>query len=466
MVQLGNYYLKMYLAVNLFLSTKHQKSFLRLLLVWIGVLAYNILFAQSNQLPIPQLPNYNPSISNPLQEIRSSGYNHDEVQRRQLLEVDERIKRNDPMMRKIYYPEPRVTEVKERSRIQYNYPANSSYGKIHFEKAYKEISDMLEGRKPYSLKRAVFLTEYAYDTTLNYAQFERQIAKLVEIIGLEMKQKNIRHDDNIGKIMAVFRFMADTVTVNHPALEKRITTYPKTYDFEDFYGMRDYRKMFVSKLIRTGKGQCHSLPLLFLILCQEINAKAYLSFSPQHCYVKFEDNNRNLHNIELTNQMFTTDQFILQSGYVTSAAIKNKIYMDTLGMERIINYTLNDLTNNYVKKYGYDDFVLQCAGTVASNDTTSIHAYMHMANYFNTLGHNVEKQYQMLKVPREHYFRNDENFRNIVRNAIQYGQLIDNMGYADMPPEMYSKWLNSLKDESMRQQHIERKQLLTNMIEH
>ena len=458
----------MCLAINPLQSAKYQKSFLKLILLWIGVLAFNFLFAQSDprpaiQIPNPTLPNYNPP--NPLQGIRFSGYNHEEAQRRQIQEVDEYIKRNDPMMRKIYYPEPKVTEVKGRSRIQYNYPANYSYGKIHFDKAYKEISDMIEGRKPYSLKRAVFLTEYAYDTTLNYAQFERQIAKLVEIIGLEMKQKNIRQDDNLGKIMAVFRFMADTIKVRNPVLEKTITTYPKTYDFEDFYGMRDYRKMFVSKLIRTGKGNCHSLPLLYLILCQEINAEAYLSFSPQHCYVKFEDNNGTLHNMELTNQMFTTDQFIVQSGYVTSASVKNKIYMDTLGMKRIVSHTLNDLANNYVKKYGYDDFVMQCASTLASKDTTSIHAYMHIANYYNISTHGVEKQYEALKVPRELYFNNDEDFRNIVRNAIQYGQLIDNLGYAEMPPEMYSKWLNSLKDESMRQQHLERKRILSTMTE-
>jgi hypothetical protein len=229
--------------------------------------------------------------------------------------------------------------------------------------------------------------------------------------------------------------------------------------------MQDYHKMFVSKLIRSGKGQCHSLPLLFLILCQEIKAKAYLSFAPEHCYVKFEDDAGNMNNIELTNQMFTTDQFILQSGYITSAAIKSGIYMDTLAMNRVINYTLNDLNNSYVKKYGYDDFVLRCANKEVSYDPKSIHGYMHLANYYNILGHKVETQYQNLNVPREYYFNEDQEFRSIITNAVKYGQLIDNLGFAQMPPEMYSKWLGSLKNESMRQQHIERKRILSTMTE-
>jgi hypothetical protein len=425
-------------------------------------------FSQNQQIniPNPSLPNINPQVRIPnfINQV-SPGYNWQEAQREEIEWVDEQIKRTDPTMRKIYYGEPKIIEVNARSRIKYDYPVNKSFGKVHFENALKEIMDMVEKRKPYNLKRAVFLTEHAYDTTLDYSQFERQISRLVQIIQLKMSQDKINPNDHMGKIMTVFKFMADTITVKHPVLEKRITTYPKIYDFEDFYGINDYHKMFVSKLIRTGKGQCHSLPLLFLILCQEINATAYLSFSPEHSYVKFKDKTGVLQNIELTNQMFTTDQFILHSGYVKSPAIKSKIYMDTLGLARTVLYTLNDLSNSYVRKYGYDDFVLQCADKILPREPKSIHTWMHVANYFTNLGFKIKRQYDSLGLT-DADFQRDERFKTITKSIIHWNDHIDNLGYAEMPPDIYLVWLKSLKNEAMRQQYIEKKRMLTNMIEH
>ena len=80
--------------------------------------------------------------------------------------------------------------------------------------------------------------------------------------------------------------------------------------------------MFVQKLLVTGKGQCNSLPKLYLILAEEIGAEAHLALSPNHSYIKFPDDEGNWHNIELTNNMLTTDAFILNSGYVKAEAIQ------------------------------------------------------------------------------------------------------------------------------------------------
>jgi hypothetical protein len=237
------------------------------------------------------------------------------------------------------------------------------------------------------------------------------------------------------------------------------------YDFADFYGVQDYSKMFVSKLIKTGTGQCHSLPLLFLVLAQEIGAKAYLSTSPQHFYVKFMDNLGALQNIELTNRMFTTDQFILQSGYIKASAIKNKIYMDTLGIRKMILNQFNDLASSYTKKFGYDDFAIKCGERVLNEQDNNIQSYMHVANYFNILMAKIQKEYQ-LKGWGQSEFERDAEARKIFMMAIKLNDAIDNLGFVEMPPEVYANWLNMLQNEDMKQQHLERKQLLRNMIEH
>jgi hypothetical protein len=51
-------------------------------------------------------------------------------------------------------------------------------------------------------------------------------------------------------------------------------------------GDKDWSKMFVTTLIRTHNGNCHSLPYLYKILCEEIDSKASLSLEPNHVYIK------------------------------------------------------------------------------------------------------------------------------------------------------------------------------------
>lgn len=394
--------------------------------------------------------------------INQYQYRLDQNERnRQIMqEVDDYDRNREEQIRAI---EEAFAELTPKTR-NYRLTTKESKDKKDYVKAFNELNAMLSGGK-LDLKKAVFIVEHAYDTTLNYERFKSQISKLVEIIGLKMKQDRISPNDNMGKIMTLFKFMADTITVKQSVTEKRITTYPKMYDFDDFYGVHDYSKMFVSKLIRTGTGQCHSLPLLYLILAQEIGAKAYLSTSPQHFYVKFMDEFGSLQNIELTNRMFTTDQFILQSGYVKASAIKNKIYMDTLGLRKMILTQFNDLANGYAKKFGYDDFMVKCGERVLTEQKNNIQAYMHVANYYNGLAAKIQNEYK-LKGWGQSEFEKDNEARKIFSTAIKLNDAIDNLGYSEMPPDIYSNWLNMLKSEGMRQQHLERKQLLKNMIEH
>jgi hypothetical protein len=383
-----------------------------------------------------------------------------ERNRQIMQEVDDYVQQQEERDRLI---EEAFAELSPKTR-NYKLTSKNLKGKSHYYKAFNELNTMLNGGQ-LDLKRAVFLVEYAHDTTLNYERFKNQISKLVEIIGLKMKQDKISSTDNIGKIMTLFKFMADTITVKLPALEKTITTYPKMYDFADFYGARDYSKMFVSKLIRTGTGQCHSLPLLYLILAQEIGAKAYLSTSPQHSYVKFVDNLGSLQNIELTNRMFTTDQFILQSGYVKAAAIKNKVYMDTLGTRKVVLDQLNDLSNGYARQFGYDDFAIKCGERILAEHPSNIRGYMQLANYYNSLVIKIQNEYRARGWAQSEFER-DTEARRIFMTTMNLNNSIDNLGFVEMPPDIYAKWLNMLQNEDMKQQHLERKTLLRNMIEH
>ncbi|AZB11000.1 hypothetical protein EG344_20270 [Chryseobacterium sp. G0162] len=124
-------------------------------------------------------------------------------------------------------------------------------------------------------------------------------------------------------------------------------------------GVKDYSKMFVSKLMKSNTGQCHSMPLLYLILAEQIGAEAFLVMSPNHSYIRYMDDSREMISLELTNGMFSANSFVLNSGYIKSEALQNKLYMQNLSKKEVLSQTFVDLASGYIHKFGYDEFVGQ-----------------------------------------------------------------------------------------------------------
>ncbi|MCB6089724.1 hypothetical protein LIT77_13515, partial [Flavobacterium psychrophilum] len=194
-----------------------------------------------------------------------------------------------------------------------------------------------------------------------------------------MKELNYDLNSNSAKNFMLFKFFSETLQLKG----FKTKHLPLKYDFEDFNGDKNWSKMFVTKLLKTGKGQCHSLPLLYLTLAEEIGATAYLALAPKHSYIKFQDENKKWYNIELTNGMFTAPSFILNNGYVRSEALQNHIYMQELSKKELLAQLYSDLAMGYIAKFGYDDFVQNVAQKALSLYPNGIAPNMLLSN-FNT----------------------------------------------------------------------------------
>jgi len=193
------------------------------------------------------------------------------------------------------------------NKIRYDLPSQSNIsGTEYFRKAAEKLSRMLNGLESLSLKQAIFLTENAYfEGKLDYNEFDEEIQNLITIARLKAAQDGYDWNNPQTRNIMLFRVMADTLRVKIPSEEAYMTSFPMQYDFDDFMGKQDWSKMFVSKLLMTKSGQCHSLPLLYLILCEETGTSANLAFSPSHTYAKFKDKSGNWHNVELTSGQVT-----------------------------------------------------------------------------------------------------------------------------------------------------------------
>lgn len=339
------------------------------------------------------------------------------------------------------------------SSIQYDLPSwSATQGTEHYYQTAGKLLDMLNGKTPLNLKDAVFAVENAYfEGLLDKRKYEERISQMANIARLKAGQDGLNWNNPITKNIMLYRVMADTLNVKFPMRERASTSFPMQYDFDDFRGENDFSKLFVTKLLSSHKGQCHSLPLLYLILCEKVGAEASLAFSPQHSYIKFKDKNNNWHNLELTQGMMTTDAFIVGSGFINAAAIKHGVYMQPQTKEQVIAHCLSDLASGYVHKYGYDKFVIQCIDSALSYAPTNTTALAIKSNY-----HGIRLQYVAdqigrppLDILKTQYPDAYKLFEE--RNAIY--RRLDEIGFVEMPKEVYESWLNSINEEKERREH-------------
>lgn len=344
-------------------------------------------------------------------------------------------------------------ELANNSSIQYDLPSRAgTQGTEHYYMTAKMLLDMLNGKTPLNLKDAVFAVENAYfEGALDRKKYEQVISQMTTIARLKAGQDGLNWNNPITKNIMLYRVMADTLSVKFSMKERASISFPMQYDFDDFRGEQDFSKLFVTKLLSSHKGQCHSLPLLYLILCEKVGAEAYLAFSPQHSYIKFKDKQNNWHNLELTQGRMVTDAFIIGSGFINAAAIKHGVYMQPQTKKQVISQCLSDLASGYIHKYGYDKFVIQCIDSALVYAPTNTSALAMKSNY-----HSIHLSFaasqvgspspDILKTEYPYIYKLYEE-----RNSI-YSKL-DEIGFIEMPKEIYESWLNSANKEKERREH-------------
>jgi hypothetical protein len=331
--------------------------------------------------------------------------------------------------------------------IQYELPSQSHLSATkYYQTAFAELQKM--GDTAFSIKQANFIVENAFfENQGNYEEFEKVVQQTGNFLRQKIQDFGYNPESNLAKNLTLLRFFSDTLRIESQNLEH----LPFQYEFDDFMGRNDWTNMFVTKLLETNKGQCHSLPMLYLILAEEIEAEARLAFSPNHSYIKFPDDKGKWVNVELTNGMLTTDAFILQSGYIKAEALQNKVYMQPLTDSQLRAQILVDLAKGYSRKFGYDSFVEQVIDQAIQLDPNNIFAQMVKADYLTIRFMYVAKQLGL----------NRENFQKVkqypkatalYQEQMKQYEVVDNLGYEPMPQEMYQEWLESLNEAKQKQQ--------------
>jgi regulator of sirC expression with transglutaminase-like and TPR domain len=112
---------------------------------------------------------------------------------------------------------------------------------------------------------------------------------------------------------------------------------PYTYDQNDPLGKKIQNKL-LSNYMSNRRGNCVTMPLLFIILADRMGLDATASLAPLHMFVKYtDDTTGKTFNLETTSGAHVTrDEWYKEQMPMTDAAIANGVYMKKLSRKETL----------------------------------------------------------------------------------------------------------------------------------
>lgn len=130
---------------------------------------------------------------------------------------------------------------------------------------------------------------------------------------------------------------------------------PYHYNFDDPKGTKVINKLLPTYLV-TKKGNCISMPLLFIVLGQRLGIEVTASTAPLHVLVKYTDSDTGQsYNLETTSGANPArDVWYQQTKRITDQALVNKIYLQKLSKRETVAVMAQVLAEDYYDKQEYE----------------------------------------------------------------------------------------------------------------
>lgn len=291
---------------------------------------------------------------------------------------------------------------------------------------------MLADSAKLNFKRAVFITENAYlGGSLSYSAYDNEIKLIAQKLRGFVKERGLQQYKT-ALHFAIFHFMTQPDILNG--------SKPYSYDFNDNFGENDFKQTFVTKLMKTHQGNCHSLPMFYKILAEELKIEAFLALAPQHMYIKHIDEEGKWVNLELTNGHPSSDAWIISSCGISREAIKSGIYMEPLTLKESVAFCLLDLAYAHHSKYGNDQFFLKCTSTALKFFPTSINALMMQHDYYYNLWEQEYKANGLTALAKD-----------LEQKIMALEKRAEQLGYQEAPNELVQQWEIEMEKEKQKQ---------------
>lgn len=158
---------------------------------------------------------------------------------------------------------------------------------------------------------------------------------------------------------------------------------PFQYDLDDPLGSNIHNKLLPTYL-STRKGNCVSMPILFIILGQKIGLDVTASTAPLHVFVKYRLDDGVLYNFEATSGGRILDATMQRNFPMTPQALKNGIYMQPLSKKETATVMMDTLLE-YYGNTGKEEQRIELAKLILKYYPKSVTAMLHTGSAYNHL---------------------------------------------------------------------------------
>ncbi|MER8963840.1 transglutaminase family protein [Mesorhizobium sp. M0701] len=169
---------------------------------------------------------------------------------------------------------------------------------------------------------------------------------------------------------------------------------PFEYDLSDPYGQTPGSQSLPNYLA-TRKGNCVSMPTLFLILGKRLGLNVTLSTAPLHVFVKYiDDATGKTWNLETTSGAgFTRDAWYRQKVLMTDEAIANGVYLKTLSQREAVSVLSTPVLDNLIAIGRYDEAVAVADVLIEAYPANAYTLVKKGTAYYRLLETNIIQKY-------------------------------------------------------------------------
>jgi regulator of sirC expression with transglutaminase-like and TPR domain len=163
---------------------------------------------------------------------------------------------------------------------------------------------------------------------------------------------------------------------------------PFGYDHSDPLGTR-IRGKLLSNYLATRRGQCVSMPILFLILGERLGLDLALATAPEHVFVRHRDRQGRVVNLETTSGAHPASDAKMRQGFpMTDLSVRNGLYLRSLPKREAVAEMASTLVEHLAEKGRHYD-VLWITWEILRHSPRNIHAILSRGTAY---GHLIETE--------------------------------------------------------------------------
>lgn len=217
--------------------------------------------------------------------------------------------------------------------------------------------------------------------------------------------------------------------------------HPFSYDFNDPLGNNIQNKL-LSTYLKTRKGNCVSMPTLYVILGQKIGLDMTLANAPLHVFVKFHQDDGTWLNVEATSGGTKRDESYVAEYKIQPRALLTGIYLRPLSRKESVG-TMLDTLEEFYGHWRTPEHQLGLTELALNNnpkDVTSL--LMRGSAYYKLLQARYVTRYTRME---ELSPEQQADFQMLSRNNQLLFAKAERMGWREESPEEKAQYLQQIQ---------------------